>query len=438
MQINGITNDAVVMTAGFTFGQGFGGQMNGWLLCGAMDAKDGHLLWVRNITSTETDTLAPDSRTNVQIQDGKLMFLNMAFADVYAIDARTGKKAWTAELRNPDGSLPHGYTVFGLRPYNGPGGTMVVLGFGGDIWTFNVTTGEQMWYTSTNEILGNPGLETPYGTWPLWVFSSSCTDNNVVYATVGHEYNPPLFHGAQLLALNITDGSLIWKILDTSVTSTSIAYGKILSLNAYDNQLYCFGKGPSAMTVTAPDVGVTTATPVTIRGTVMDVSPGTKYLTQPDVTMTKQNEIALRFPNGVPCVSDESQSLWMEYVYQQQPLPSNVTGVEVTIDVIDSNNNYRTIGTTRSDTTGTFSFTWTPDIPGDYKVIATFAGSNSYYGACAETSFHATDAPTPAPVVTPQPGLATAGDLMMYTTIAAVAIIIAIVIVGLLILRRKP
>ena len=36
------------------------------------------------------------------------------------------------------------------------------------------------------------------------------------------------------------------------------------------------GQGPSATTVTAPDVGVTTATPVAITGTVMDVSAGTQ------------------------------------------------------------------------------------------------------------------------------------------------------------------
>ncbi|MCW4046569.1 MAG: PQQ-binding-like beta-propeller repeat protein, partial [Candidatus Bathyarchaeota archaeon] len=163
LAINGITNGAVVMTAGFTFGQGFGGQMNGWLLCGAMDANDGHVLWARNITSAETGALAPDSRTNVWIQDGKLILGNMAFADVYAIDARTGTKAWNTKLRNPDGSLPHGYTVFGLARLPGPEGRIALIGFGGDVWCLNTTDGSLLWQTSTNEILGNPGLETPYG-----------------------------------------------------------------------------------------------------------------------------------------------------------------------------------------------------------------------------------------------------------------------------------
>ena len=91
----------------------------------------------------------------------------------------------------------------------------------------------------------------------------------------------------------------------------------------------------------------------------------------------------------------------MEYVYQQQPFPASTTGVPVTLSVIDSNNNFRTIGTTTTDTSGTYAFTWTPDIPGNYTLIASFAGSNSYYGSTAETHIYASSpAATPAPAVT--------------------------------------
>ena len=98
--------------------------------------------------------------------------------------------------------------------------------------------------------------------------------NDIAYFAIGHEYNPPLFHGAQLLALNATTGQLVWSTLDMSIESTSISDGIMLSRNAYDNQIYAFGKGPSATTVNAPSIGVTTATPITITGTVMDISAG--------------------------------------------------------------------------------------------------------------------------------------------------------------------
>ena len=71
----------------------------------------------------------------------------------------------------------------------------------------------------------------------------------------------------------------------------------------------------------------------------------------------------------------------MEYVYMQQPCPTDVTGVPVDISVLDSNGNYRSIGSTTSDGSGKFALTWTPDIPGDFTIVAAFAGSKSYYSS---------------------------------------------------------
>jgi hypothetical protein len=196
-------------------------------------------------------------------------------------------------------------------------------------------------------------------------------------------------------------------------------------MNEYDNQVYAFAKGPTQLTVSAPSVGVTTATPITISGTLIDVSPG-----------TQQNAVKLNFPTGVPCVSDDSQSHWMEYVYQQQPVPTNATGVTVTLSVIDANNNYRDIGTAVTTTAGTFGFTWTPDITGDYQLIATFAGTNSYYGSCAEAYFTASEPPA-APTTTTIEQPDNSATYVMY---AAIAIIVAMIIIGIAIvlaLRRK-
>ena len=172
------------------------------------------------------------------------------------------------------------------------------------------------------------------------------------------------------------------------------------TVNAYDNQIYAYGQGPSATTVSAPQIGVTTATPVTITGTVMDISAG-----------SQQQAVAANFPHGLPCVSDASMTQWMEYVYMQQPEPTNVTGVPVTLSVIDANGNYRQIGTTTTNSQGTFGFTWTPDIPGAYTVTATFAGTQSYYGSSADTYFYASSpSATPAPTAAPATDLATISD----------------------------
>ena len=117
---------------------------------------------------------------------------------------------------------------------------------------------------------------------------------------------------------------------------------------------------------------------------------------------TTQTQQAGDFPNGVPVASDASMKDWMGYVYQQQPLPTNFTGVEVTMDVLDSNGNYRNIGTTTTDATGMYSLTWTPNIEGNYTVIATFHGTNGYWPSYSETTFNVMSSnPTTAPTAAP-------------------------------------
>jgi hypothetical protein len=173
-------------------------------------------------------------------------------------------------------------------------------------------------------------------------------------------------------------------------------------------------------------MGVPYGSSVTIKGTVTDVSPG-----------TKQTSIMLRFPQGVPAVSDESQGEWMKHVYAQFATPMDVTGVEVTLSVLDSNNNYRGIGITTTNSDGFFTFNWKPDIEGQYTVYVSFAGSKSYWPSHAVTSFTVDPAAsTPAAPEYPQPV-----DNTMTIIALGVAILAAIAIVGIVIvlmLRKKP
>jgi len=181
------------------------------------------------------------------------------------------------------------------------------------------------------------------------------------------------------------------------------------------------------LTVNAPNVGVPFGTSVMISGTVLDVSPGT------------QNDAnKLRFPNGVPVMSDASQSEWMLYVYKQFPLPSTAVGVDVVISVVDANGNFREIGTAQTDTSGKFNLQWTPDIAGKYTVIASFAGSGAYFGSYSQTAFgvEAEHPATPAPTATPP----TVADMYLVPGIAGiiVAILVVGVVLALLMLRKRP
>ena len=425
LYINAVVGNAVVMTGGMVHSQGAGGETAGWIVYCSIDADSGSLLWLKNLTYADGwKSWLPYTRTSTCYGEGKIYNMNDVNYVIEAIDARTGAKIWTNTLQGENGAEPNSYDLFSLKPYVA-NGHLVTAGLGGDLWCHDTTTGKLQWYTNTTKMLGDPGIETPYGIWPLWVFNCAGFTNDVAYMPIGHEYNPPLFHGAQMLAVNMTDGSLIWNELGTYIRSTSIAYGIMLSMNAYDNQIYAFGKGGSQTTVSAPAIGVTTATPITITGRVTDLAEG-----------AKRHDVSVNFPNGIPCVSDASQSKWMEYVYQQQPIPMDTTGVPVTISVIDSNGNYRQIGSTTT-IDGEYAFVWTPDITGNYQLIASFDGSNSYYPSSATTYVYASDTATPVPTAAPQTGLATTADLMMYMALAVVAIIVAIVVVGLLIIKKK-
>jgi len=197
--------------------------------------------------------------------------------------------------------------------------------------------------------------------------------------------------------------------------------------NGYNNQIYVVGKGPSALTVEAPQTAITAGTGVVIQGTVTDIAAG-----------TKQTEQAGRFPNGVPVASDHSMGDWMGYIYQQKPVPTDFTGVTVSITATDPNNNMISIGTATTDTNGFFHYTWTPpEVSGDYTVSASFAGSNSYWPSHAITAMHVQNAAaTPAPLPTQAPSLA---DQYFLPAIAGLfALIIVVAAVLAIMMRKRP
>jgi len=231
-----------------------------------------------------------------------------------------------------------------------------------------------------------------------------------------------------MVILNVTTGEVIWSLSwfnNWWGGHVLIGDSIMVGMNAYDNRLYAIGKGPTATTVSAaPKVSVY-GDSVLVEGMVTDTSPG-----------TEEYALTARFPNGVPAVSDANMSAWMEYVYMQFPRPTDVTGVEVVVEVLDPNNNFYEVGTATSDASGTFCCEFTPEVPGLYKVITKFEGSLSYYGSSAETYLKVEEAPaeTPPPSPTPAPMTDT------YVTGFGIGMIIAIVAIGLvliLMLRKR-
>jgi hypothetical protein len=307
-------------------------------------------------------------------------------------------------------------------------------GYGGVLYSYDVKTGRALWNYTLTQI----GYESPYGNFQLSY--GGVADGKIYIYSGEHSPTNPLWRGSYLRCINATTGQEIWKLLDYNM-GIAIADGYLVTGSMYDTQLYCIGKGPSATTVSAPDITIALGTPVLIEGTVTDQSPGAK---------------------GTPAIADANQQAWMEYIYEQQAKPTNVKGVPVKLTAIDPNGNTQNIATTTSDINGGFAATWQPPVTGLYTVIATFEGTESYAPSIAETHFvvgaaAASPAPvTPAPTQTisptasppptifpsatptqappppPQEGIPTA----TYVAIAA-AVVVVLVIAAAIALRKR-
>jgi hypothetical protein len=314
-------------------------------------------------------------------------------------------------------------------------GKLYSYAYGGILYCYDLKTGNLDWTYGNGGVPGNntdSGYQAP-GYYPGFIqaVGGHGLDDGVIYiAVTEHTIETPIFKGSFTRAINASNGAELWTINDYTgefgAVSYAIADGYTNFFNGIDNQIYTLGRGPTALTVSAPDLSAASGQSVVISGKVTDVSSG-----------SKQDALSARFANGVPCAADAVMGDWMGYLYQQKPLPPNFKGIDVTINVVDSNGNFRSIGTATTDATGAYNLVWQPDIAGKYTVVATFAGTNGYWPSTATAAFsveqaHPTAAPTQAISFPPTE---------MYVVGMGVAIIVVIAIIGALILmavRKRP
>ena len=380
------------------------------------DANTGANLWVINVT----DYTIRSQYNLSPISEGVFAWFKQETTEWYGFNARTGQQIWgpTEPYADSFGMYSASFAGAGVPNPQVAYGKIFTAGYDGVVHAIDIKTGKTVWnfYSGTT-------IDTVYGHYPFYG-GVTIADDKVFAATNEHTPNDPLWRGSKLFAINATTGQQIWNI-SSWMPGPIVASGSVLGVNNYDGELYNFAKGPSALSVTVGPKSSDFGDSVVIEGTVSDISPG-----------TKQNELAMKFPNGVPAVSDQSQSAWMEYLYMQQARPTDAVGVPVTLSVVDANGNFREIGTTTTSD-GFFSLNWKPDITGAYTVYASFTGSESYWPSHAVTSFVVNPAqPTEAPTTSPAPSSA---DLYFVPAIAG--LFAAIIVVGLLIilvLKKRP
>jgi len=383
-----------------------------------------NIYWEVNVTGASLKTgellswkvTLPDEGTysgSCNVADhGKVAFLTQK-GYFLAYDLQTGQLAWKSETMD----YPWASASFGAYAIQSAYGMLFRQSYAG-VYAFNWTNGKIVW---KYESPAYAHFETPYiqDGQEVYAFNGGAViaDGKMYVANTEHTPTWPLTRGWGLHCINITTGELIWKI-NNPMSQGAIADGYMTAANSWDGYMYVFGKGKSATTISAPDVVVSKGTGIVIKGTVMDQSPA-----QPDT----------------PCVSKESMTTQMEYMHLQMPIDGlwhneTITGVTVSLTAIGSDGSFTDLGTVTTDGYyGTFSKTWTPEKEGDYKIIASFAGDDSYGSSGASTSISVGPAPAsidiPEQIVPPD-----------YTTTivgSAIAVIIAVAIAGILVLRKK-
>jgi hypothetical protein len=259
---------------------------------------------------------------------------------------------------------------------------------------------------------------------------------NIYWYGSEHSPGPNLEPGFKMGAMNASNGEVIWNITFWKSGGgigggIPIASQYMTELNAYDNQIYCFGRGPTQTTLQTPLTAITSGAGLIIQGTVMDISAG-----------TTQTSIAARFPNGVPVVSDADQTPWMEYVYMQNPAPTSASGVPVTLTFIDPNGNTHVDTVTTQGMSGAFSYVVPSDmipVDGLYTVVASFDGTGAYAPSVAQSSLligtggggGATPTPTGGPT-------STTDQYFLPFAIAIIIILIVGIALIMLMLRKRP
>jgi len=334
-----------------------------------------------------------------------------------AWDSFSGQQAWKSERMD----YPWGEPAFGGYTVQSAYGMLYRQSYDG-IYAIDWDNGKIVWkYVAP----AASQFETPYtdvaGGDTVTSFDSHANIVDGKMYVLNNEHTPtsPITRGWGVHCINITTGELVWKMMGPWTWSAPgpVADG-YLTVPSADGCMYVFGKGKSTTTVTAPDVAVAKGNGIVIKGTVLDQSPA-----QP----------------GTPCVSKDSMATQMEYLHMQHPIDGvyhdlTINGVPVSLTAIGSDGSYIDIGIVTSDGYyGTFSKTWTPPAEGDYKIIASFAGDDSYGSSAASTAISV--GPPPAPIQFPEQ-IAPA-DYTMTIMGAAIAVIIAVAIVGILTLRKR-
>lgn len=389
----------------------------------AASLKTGALLWDQTVDDTNYSPMC------ALADHGKVAFLTMG-GYWLAYNLNDGSFAWKSDVMDYPWDAPgfgaystaSAYGLFYRNAYSG-------------VYAFDWTDGKIVWKF---EAKAPYDFETPYVT-PngegVYSFNGGGMIVDGKYFVYNTEHTPtqPLTRGWRLFCLDATTGKNIWNITGSipvgavfgGAAAAAVADGYLIGTSTYDGYMYCFGKGKSQTTVTAPDAAIPKGTAITIKGTVLDMSPA-----QP----------------GTPCASADSMTTQMEYLHMQHPIDGVghneiITGVPVILTAMTEDGSYVDIGTTTTNGYyGTFGMEWTPPDEGKYEILASFVGDESYGSSGATTYVTVGPAPEEVDLDPVESSVSNVEDSVNSLT-TYIIVILVIAIIGLVIalyLALKP
>ena len=383
----------------FSSGSIFGGNVTAWSL------TTGQVLY-----SFDTGMVTPFNPGCAGVYNGKFAFAcEDRFWQCY--DITNGHFLWKSdEVEYPWGD----FWSYDSSSWN----NMLYAGSYVGMVAFDWDNGHIVWQTP---VYSAP-FETPYNGEQAWHSATIIADGKLYSYTDEHTATQPLTRGWKFYCFNATTGEIIWQLngwnSDARTYSGSVSDGYLAVANQYDGTLYVLGKGKSATTVTASPKAVAKGDKVLIEGSVTDMSPG-----QPNT----------------PCVSKDSMETQMEYLHMNQPIAGiwgneTISGVPVSLSAIASDGSMTDLGTaTTNGYYGTFEMAWAPPAEGTYQILANFGGDDSYGSSGAATAV--TVGPAPEPINIPEQPVA--ADYTWIIVGMGIAIIIAVAIATVLILRKR-
>ncbi len=325
-----------------------------------------------------------------------------------AYDVKTGREIWKA----PTGELPWALLPAYTFVYNN--GVIFAGSYDGYVYAYNKDNGNVIWQS---DYVGEQ-WETIYGNQPFNGMAVGA-DGKLYYSTDTTYRMMPRTRLHELICIDEYTGKFIWR-LPIGIEASSIADGYVVGTDTENGIMYAIGKGKTEISVTAPDVAVPKGTAFTIKGSIMDMSPGT--------------------PN-TPAVSDEDMSEWMDYMYGQNATllnnPPTPTGVPVKLSYQMADGNWQDIGEVTSDAFGNFALSWTPSAEGKYAIKAFFLGSESYFSSAETTYVTVGPAPASGGEIEPEP---TPEHPIISTELAiAIGVIVVAVVaaIGYVVYKRR-